>query len=565
MTTHNPRSPYTQEELTKLYPSNLELRLVQVLLRHGERTPVSARFQSAGLAPYWPYCNAAKRLRSVAYTPQDVSEWDSLQWRRRLERFGPDDGPMIASGPNGEFDGICQLGELTNEGRQTTYNLGQRLRHLYVTQLGFMPKLIADADMIYLRSTPMPRALESLQQTFWGMYPLTARTASFPPPTIVTRTFADETLFPNEGNCRRFAQLARAFAQRAADRWNTHPDMTYVNSKISKWMPESSKTVAVDSHPRLSGIMDTINATLAHGPDTRLPPEFYDKRLRETIERINVEEWFAGYNENREYRALGIGAQIGDIVERMISKVEGVGLSINEIGDRPVNGGQKGRGVGRGGETGIVFALSGCHDTTLAAVLASFGAFRGVHEWPPYTSHVAIELFREKDRSYPATRRERDANGSGGAITDTQKAILKSTTTTTKTDPGWFANIFKPGTAKDTAPHSTSSTADANDTNSDVADPISRSPYNTLNDPQKSRLSGYYVRLRYNDRVMKVPGCAQTGMHLEGDDGFCTLEAFKRIADEFTPKDWKGECGANLDGAIAGLEAGTEEWAGVVR
>lgn len=574
MTTFVPRPPYTDTELAKLYPPNLELRLVQVLLRHGERTPVSARFQSAGLAPYWPYCNAAKRLRSVAFTPHDITEWDSLQWRRRLESFGPDDGPTIANGPNGEVDGICQLGELTDTGRQTTYALGQRLRHLYVDQLKFMPKLIADADMIYLRSTPMPRALESLQQAFWGMYPLTARTASFPPPTIVTRTFADETLFPNEGNCRRFAQLARAFAQRAADRWNTHPDMQYVNGKISQWMPESSKTVAVDSHPRLSGVMDTINATLAHGPDTKLPPEFYDKRLREIIERINVEEWFAGYLENREYRTLGIGSQIGDIVERMISKVEGVGLSINEIGDRPAPQ-RKGApipgrgGVGRGGETGITFALSGCHDTTLAAVLASFGAIdvgTGGEAWPPFTSHIAVELFREKGRTYPARRNEGGSEkGSGNAITGVQRGILKSSTTTTSTEPGWFASIFGSGaSAANPAAPSDSSTATSTSTDGPASDPISRTPFTTLSDSQRSRLDGYYVRLRYNDRIMKIPGCKKAGMHMEGDESLCTLEAFKRIADDFTPRDWKGECGKNLDGPISGLEKGTEEWAGGV-
>lgn len=35
MTTLVPRKPYTQEELKALYPSELELQLVQVLLRHG--------------------------------------------------------------------------------------------------------------------------------------------------------------------------------------------------------------------------------------------------------------------------------------------------------------------------------------------------------------------------------------------------------------------------------------------------------------------------------------------------------------------------------------------------
>lgn len=110
-----------------------------------------------------------------------------------------------------------QPGELTDKGRESTLALGQRLRYLYVEQLGYMPKIIQDADMIYLRATLMSRALESVQQSFWGMYPSSARTASFPPPTIVTRTKADETLFPND-SCRRFGQLSRAFAQRAADR-----------------------------------------------------------------------------------------------------------------------------------------------------------------------------------------------------------------------------------------------------------------------------------------------------------------------------------------------------------
>ena len=151
-------------------------------------------------------------------TKTDWLSWDELRWRRRLETFGDNDESVLASGPKGEVDGVCNLGELTDKGRETTLALGERLRHLYVEQLKFMPRIISDADMIYLRATPMPRALESVQQSFWGMYPLSARTAAFPPPTIITRTFQDETLFPNEASCPRFSQLSKAFAQRTADR-----------------------------------------------------------------------------------------------------------------------------------------------------------------------------------------------------------------------------------------------------------------------------------------------------------------------------------------------------------
>lgn len=100
-------------------------------------------------------------------------------------------------------------GELTDIGRATTLALGERLRHLYVDQLKFMPATLETTDDIYLRATPITRALESVQQTFYGMYPPNARGADFKHPTIITRQASDETLFPNEGACRRFAQLSQ--------------------------------------------------------------------------------------------------------------------------------------------------------------------------------------------------------------------------------------------------------------------------------------------------------------------------------------------------------------------
>ena len=413
------------------------------------------------------------------------------------------------------------LGELTDKGRETTLALGQRLRHLYVDQLNFMPKLIADADMIYLRATPLPRALESVQQTFVGMYPVQARTTSFPPPTILTRTPSEETLYPNDANCRRFNQLSRAFAQRTADRWNDTDDMKYLDFLLSKWMPQSSPKVAVDSHPRLSGIMDTINSTLAHGPETRLPAQFYDSKLRAIIDRIGVEEWFSGYQESLEYRTLGIGSLMGDLVERMTAVIARTGLSVREIG------GESGElGHGRGGEKSIKFALSGCHDTTLAAVLTSLGAFKG-EKWPPYTSHVAVELFRKPDELMSAP--------------ETPPSAQK---------PGFMSSMLGLNSSKTpletlSRPLFSSSSSGMSNSNTDTRTPLSELD---VSSPIRRSIQGHYVRLRYNDRVMKIPGCSLPGKHLEGDESFCTLEAFKDIVDKYTPRDWRAECQSNMGG-----------------
>ncbi|KAK4986991.1 hypothetical protein LTR50_004943 [Elasticomyces elasticus] len=437
---------------------------------------------------------------------KDQAHWNETKYRRILETFDADDSPIIASGPNGEYDSICQSGELTDKGRATTLALGEWLRHLYVEQLGFMPKLIMNADNIYLRTTPVPRALESLQQSFWGMYPAHTRTAQFPAPTIVTRSPADETLYLNKTNCRRFAQLSQAFSQRTADHWNESKEMNYLNKLISTWMPLNSRRVAVDSHPSLYDIMDTINSTLAHGLETRLPSEFYNSKGRDIMDRIVVEEWVSGFNESEEYQSLGVGSLVGDIVTRMAGNViENRHDSVLELGGE---GGKLGRS--RIGEAGIRFGLSVCHDTTLAAVLASLGTFNG-KKWPPYTSHIAVELFRKA----------RPIDPYNAPKTTSDSVQVRQAETETKPKTWWFALFGKAKDVLDSGPSKPSVTA--------------RRPVEDLTDQEKRGLDGYYVRLRYNDKIMTVPGCKPAGKHFPDDESFCTLEAFKSITDKYTP------------------------------
>lgn len=153
-------------------------------------------------------------------------------------------------------------------------------------------------------------------------------------------------------------------------------------------------------------------------------------------------------------------------------------------------------GLGRGGEKAIRFGLSGCHDTTLAAVLASLGAFEG-EQWPPYTSHIALELFRSKDKkesSFP------DKGKIEAALSDAPKPVSKS----------WFSGWFGSNTTDKTG-------------ESRGAAGIARQDIESLSSHDRKKLDDYYVRIRYNDKIMRVPGCKPEGKHLDGDDSFCTL------------------------------------------
>jgi acid phosphatase len=264
--------------------------------------------------------------------------------------------------------------------------------------------------------------------------------------------------------------------------------MEYLNKLISKWMPNQSR-VAVDSHPRLSGIMDTINSTLAHGPETRLPKEFYDEKGRAIVDKIGVEEWFSGYNESQEYRSLGIGGLMGDVVSRMVGSVE------HDGNDGTIEIGGKDGSLGDAKtHKAIKLALSGCHDTTLAAVLSSLGAFDG-EKWPPYTSHIALELFK---------RAEEETKVEIGQKRKIEATNPSDQASNSKVQRAWFGGIF--GGARETKPQG-----------------IARQKTDDLTESEKAKLDGYFVRIRYNDKVMTVPGCKPAGKHLDGDESFCTL------------------------------------------
>ena len=221
--------------------------------------------------------------------------------------------------------------------------------------------------------------------------------------------------------------------------------------------------------------MDTVNATLAHGPETKLPEEFYDEKARRITEKIGVEEWFSGYKESREYRMLGIGGLMGDIVARMVGSAERTTADGEyELLKKPL----------QDSYTPIRFGMSGCHDTTLAGVLASLGAFDR-DEWPPFTSHIAIELFK------------REANP------DALEAA-KNAGSAAKTS--WLGSFFPARSPVGKPPPG-----------------IGRKPTEQLTPEEKQKLDGYYVRIRYNDEPVTVPGCKKVGNHLDGDETFCTL------------------------------------------
>ena len=334
-----------------------------------------------------------------------------------------------------------------------------------------LPKHRSDAGILYIRTTEVPRVVESVHQVLYGLYPPgTNRTSA--PWDIAMHSGADDTLRPSIKSCARLAELTRAFSQAAAEKWNGSDDMRYLSEKLGKWMPVN-KSIAVHSRPSLSSVMDTINATLAHGPDTRLPDEFYDERVRRVIDRIVLDEKFGGYAVSPEVRMLGAGRLVGDIVLKMVDQAEWNGRH-----DMPRDPTLPSREPPR-------LSLLGCHDHTIGRVLASLGCLDSNEKWPPFTSHIIFELFRKQRAPFLSMNKgeqqwpSRDATTSPTLITD-------------QGDAGGRRGI-------------------------------GRRPVEKLTTEEVRELDEYFVRVRYNGRIMTIPGCQAEGKHFDGDASLCSL------------------------------------------
>ncbi|KIM85708.1 hypothetical protein PILCRDRAFT_816911 [Piloderma croceum F 1598] len=341
-------------------PCGLELKQVHVFVRHGERTPVGVRMRDppASIPEHWMMCKAARNFRAAVAGLTGLSEEGangsldgSMPFTKRVERM---DGTSI--------EGECLLGELTDVGRKSTYNYGQALRRIYIEKLGFLPDTLRNGNEVYLRSTNMPRTIESLQQIIHGFYP-TSKCDVNVTPTLFVRNGKDENLIGNAYGCKRLEVLLAGFAQAAAGAYNK--TLEPLDKIISKYI--GGNPIRVDGKPRASGVMDTIRAAIAHG--IKVPPEFRDKSVVDVIEQAVVAEWFSDKTE--EVRRLGVGRLLVDVSQKMQAKI-----------DRDV-------------DDPLKILVHSTHDTSLAAICATLDVFDD--NWPAFTASITFELFTKRE------------------------------------------------------------------------------------------------------------------------------------------------------------------------
>ncbi|KAJ3354213.1 hypothetical protein GGF32_002642 [Allomyces javanicus] len=347
------------------YPSDLSLKLVQIVHRHGERTPIVPGLSHL-VNPVYENCHlgAFLALNSALSTSANARQYTKVLHDADLPQHGA-------------TPGTCAAGMLTDQGRTTMTSLGRAARSLYIDALQFLPSKLQEPGDVYLRSSDFARTLESLHSVVEGMYPETDRGGAHPPMHIFTRTPVGSDNIYRDFGCERYRRLAKQF--NALIKHEVGEDM-------KSW---SAKLQDMASDPKHGAVLafDILGAALAHGraTDVVTPAEY------ETLRDASTRLWFGHMVKYPEMGRLLIGRFVTEVHELMAHHVTGVAPDPAEFSMHV----QHMRASGTTNPPRL--ALYSGHDTTLVPLVAALGAWD--HTWPPFASHLTLELFQTETRA----------------------------------------------------------------------------------------------------------------------------------------------------------------------
>ncbi|XP_074550447.1 lysophosphatidic acid phosphatase type 6 [Halichoeres trimaculatus] len=324
--------------------SAYELKLVQVLFRHGARTPLKS-IPDVIEAQWVPTLLEPPAHCHINYVVTDLDG-------------GPKPpAPVEESYRKNILTGGTFPGQLTTLGMQQLYELGKRLRMRYIEETHFLSSTFSPAE-VYVRSTNIVRTIESAKCLVAGLFQQKQKD----PVPILTTEAESEILYPNYHGCKLLKILG-------SHRWaesSTLPD-------IAADLQSILSALGIAAHQNVDFILirDDMVARETHG----LPcPPALDS-WRNKVEQRAVDMICHVYEPSkRENLQLCVGPLLYTLLANIDEKLQGTSS-----------------------EPHRKLFLYSAHDTTLIPCLMALGVFD--MRWPPYAADITLELHKHRQTS----------------------------------------------------------------------------------------------------------------------------------------------------------------------
>ncbi|OQR91851.1 hypothetical protein ACHHYP_04309 [Achlya hypogyna] len=331
------------QPLSDARASSMALVQVQMMVRHGARTPFSSGQCWNGYAESWT-CNIRDNTAPVLHSKAGVAS--SIVFDK-----------IYTEGDN-VFAGNCLLGQMVDEGYLQQKQNGENFRKAYtgkgplaLFQQG-QPLDLTNTSDVFFESTDMQRTVNSGQVIVQNWF---FDAPSSQPIPWHTNDLGTSYVTPNPAVCPALTAIN--------SEWLASPEYKAwaKNATNVAWETELQTHITGYNHVTLFDCLMTQTCTdrpLPHGMTAEL-------MLRSTTHEETTQLMQYLY-KNNAYARTGMAAFVQRIRSRLQAAVAGQGPRLY---------------------------LSAVHDTTLMPLLASLGGTAYLTEWVPYASHVAIELY----------------------------------------------------------------------------------------------------------------------------------------------------------------------------
>lgn len=326
-----------------------ELVQVQVLFRHGDRTPLGQIRKTPTYEDHNVWQCWADELNNYALEQPVGHIASELEIPRIFAK-------VYETGKE-PLRGNCGLGELTPKGVSQHNQLGAMFRELYVDQMGFLPEQLNTAD-VFIRAGDEERLLHSAQAQLRGLYP-PAAAAQSQVVQMVVRDSEWDNMTPNTNGCPELAQLKKEAQKSSA--YKQHADQ---GNQVDAMLKQQFQVSGLNKFD----VVDLIRGQRCHNLTG-----FSVLNAEQTEQVIDWEDvdfcWFPF--DQASYR-IGIGSFIGDMWQKALDAMNN--------------------------ENPFKWVMWSGHDSSLVPVLRAMGIFDGY--WPPYASHLVWELWRKNGDYY---------------------------------------------------------------------------------------------------------------------------------------------------------------------